>query len=272
VGFGHDLTTEAGLFQGSGITAGTATLTGVPFILNMTLTATNNTAAYTSAFGPVPNPWGGLLTAGNSNFSALSGTLCPSGCMGAGGTAGSGTFSGAIILDAGLGPSNPSFPLGAIGLGGTDSIIFGAGVIVATGGPWVTGKVQLTGLTTNIISIPGRGGVTGPAVELFLTPDEAGTNKVFTTAGGFTSTMTLGVTSTVMTVQFGGTQNLASSVVGGTVTMISPTRVNTGPLGQGTIPGVFRQTFTFVPEPGTVLLLVSGAAGLVALGRKRMGS
>ncbi len=272
VGAGHDLSTDAGLFQGSGITAGTATMTGIPLILNMTLTATNNAAAYTSAFGPVANPWGGGLTGGNPNFSASSGTICPAGCMGAGGAITSGTFSGQIILNVGAGPGNPQFPLGAIGVGGTDSITLGGQPIVATGGPWVTGKVQLTGLTTNIISLPGRGGVTGPAVELFLTADEAGTNKVFTTLGGFTSTMSLGVVSTTMTVQFGGTQNLASASVGGTVTMISPTRVNTGPLGQGTIPGVFRQTFTFVPEPGTVLLLVSGAAGLVALGRKRMGS
>lgn len=276
VGAGHDIDTEAGLFQGVGITAGTATMTGIPILINMTLTATNNAASYTSAFGPTANPWGGGLTVANPNFSASSGVLCPTGCLGAGGTANSGTFSGAIILEVGApgppGPSNPSFPLAAIGLGGTNTITLLGAPIVATGGPWVTGKVQITGVTTNVISIPGRGGVTGPAVELFLTPNEAGTNKVLTTLGGFTSTMSLGVISTTMTVQFGGTQNLASSVAGGTVTMISPTRVNTGPLGQGTIPGVFRQTFTFVPEPGTVLLLVSGAAGLVALGRKRMGS
>jgi hypothetical protein len=30
------------------------------------------------------------------------------------------------------------------------------------------------------------------------------------------------------------------------------------------------KTFTFVPEPGTVLLLVTGAAGLAIVGRKRM--
>jgi hypothetical protein len=29
-------------------------------------------------------------------------------------------------------------------------------------------------------------------------------------------------------------------------------------------------TFEFVPEPGTVLLLVAGAAGLAVIGRRRM--
>ena len=198
IGSGHDISAEAGLFKGVGITAGTATLTGVPLVVNMTLTATNNAATYTSAFGPATNPWGGGLTAGNPNFSAASNTLCPTGCLGAGGTANSGTFSGQILLDVGIGAI--SFPLGAIGQGGTNSVTLLGGTIVATGGPWITGKVQVTGITTNIISIPGRGGVTGPAVELFLTANEAGTNKVFTTGGGFTSTMTAGVTSTTMTV------------------------------------------------------------------------
>jgi hypothetical protein len=38
----------------------------------------------------------------------------------------------------------------------------------------------------------------------------------------------------------------------------------------GNIPGSYSQTFAFVPEPGTLLLLVSGAAGLVLIGRRRV--
>ncbi len=278
-GVGHDITTSAGLFQGSGITAGTSLLTGVALLVNMTLTATNNAASYTSNFasGVVSNnPWGGGLTAGNPNFSAGSDTLCATGCLGAGGAATSGTFSGAIILNSIVG-SIP-FPMGAIGLGGQDSVTIGgpANVIVATGGPWVTGKVQLTGLTTNVLSVPARpggpgplGGATGIGIELKLTEIEGASAMALSTMGGFFSTGG-GAVSTRKTANLSGTNNLASSAVGGTVTMISPTRIDTGPLGSGVIPGVFTQTFKFVPEPGTVLLLVSGAAGLVALGRKRM--
>lgn len=268
---GHSITTTAGLFQTAGFTAGTSLMTGVALIENMTLVASNDAATYSSQFGPTTNPWGGNLTAGNPNFSAGSGTLCanPDHCMGAGGSATSGTFTGSIIINTIAGVA--AFPLGAIGLGGTDSVTIAGQPIVATGGPWVTGKVQVTGIETNVISVPGRGGATGVAVEMGLNATEGASAKVISTMGGFTSTGT-GMEVVRNTVNFGGMKNLASSAVGGTVTMISATRVNTGPLQQGIIPGVFKQTFKFVPEPGTVLLLVSGAAGLVALGRRRMKS
>jgi len=279
VGAGHDLSTLAGLFQGSGITAGTSLLTGIALLNNMTLTATNNAATYTSNFGngvASNNPWGGGLTAGAPNFSVGSGTLCATGCLGAGGASTSGTYTGAIILNSIAGPI--AFPMGAIGLGGTDSVTIGgpANVIAATGGPWVTGKVQITGIATNVLSVPARpggpgplGGATGVGIELNLTEIEGASAMALSTLGGFFSTGP-GLVLARNTVNVSGTNNLASSAVGGTVTMVSPTRIDTGPLGAGIIPGVFRQTFKFVPEPGTVLLLVSGAAGLVALGRKRM--
>ena len=119
-GGGHDISTTAGLFQTAGFTAGTSLMTGVALIENMTLIATNDAAAYTSNFGPTTNPWGGNLTAGNSNFSAGSGTLCATACLGAGGGPTSGTFTGAIIINTIAGAA--AFPLGAIGVGGTDSV------------------------------------------------------------------------------------------------------------------------------------------------------
>ena len=278
VGGGHDISSSAGLFQGTGITAGTSLMTGVALLVNMTLNASNNAATYTSNFASgvlSNNDIGGGLTAGNSNFSAGSDTLCATGCLGAGGTPTAGRFSGSIVLQTALG--GVPFPLGAIG-GGTSTVIIGSGAIVATGAPWVTGKVQVTGITTNVISVPGRpggagpgGGQTGVGVTMNLTTMEGQTAKVISVGGGFLSTGTTAALPLERnTVAFSGTNNLSSSAVGGNVTMISPTRVDTGILGQGTIPGVFRQKFKFVPEPGTVLLLVSGAAGLVALGRKRM--
>ncbi len=280
VGGGHDISTTAGLFQGSGITAGTTLLTGVALIDNMTLTATNQAASYTSNFASgvaSNNPWGGGLTALDVNFSAGSDTLCATGCLGAGGTVDAGNFSGAIALQiAGL---TIPFPLTTLGLGGIESVPLAPGVTLkATGGPWITGKVQITGITTNVISVPGRGpggpgpagGATGVGVTLNLTTMEGQTAMALTTGGAYASTNTLNAISVRNTVNVGGTQNLASSATGGVVTLISPVRVDASAIGQPVIPGVFRQTFKFVPEPGTVLLLVSGAAGLVALGRRRM--
>ena len=161
--------------------------------------------------------------------------------------------------------------------------MLGPGVTLkATGGPWITGKVQITGITTNVISVPGRGpggpgpagGATGVGVTLNLTTMEGQTAMALTTLGAYASTAsTMAVISERNTVNLGGTQNLASSAAGGVVTLISPVRVNASALwGWAVLPGVVSQTFKFVPEPGTVLLLVSGAAGLVALGRRRMKS
>ncbi len=66
-----------------------------------------------------------------------------------------------------------------------------------------------------------------------------------------------------------GTNNLASgaSTQGGTVTVIAPLRIDTAAIA-GRIRGSATTHMEFVPEPGTVLLLVSGAVGLAVIGRR----
>jgi len=54
----------------------------------------------------------------------------------------------------------------------------------------------------------------------------------------------------------------------GTLVLISPTSVNLGVLGS--LASIATLTITYVPEPGTLLLLGAGVAGLAAIGRKRM--
>jgi hypothetical protein len=93
--------------------------------------------------------------------------------------------------------------------------------------------------------------------------------RTFTTMGGFlTSATGIPQLETVATVTLAGSNALTGTGVG-QVTLISPLRIDTGPLNVGTIPGVVSETFQFVPEPGTLLLLASGAAGLVMIGRRR---
>jgi len=79
-----------------------------------------------------------------------------------------------------------------------------------------------------------------------------------------------GIPTTTMTVTTSGTNALASGSSSGMVTLVAPIRINSNAVGQGVIPGLVKKKFTFVPEPGTMLLLVAGAAGLVAMGRRRL--
>jgi hypothetical protein len=61
--------------------------------------------------------------------------------------------------------------------------------------------------------------------------------------------------------------------VGGVVQLVSPTQVRTDlPLGSNQKVGAGqRMLIRFIPEPGMLLLIGSGVAGLALLGRRRMG-
>lgn len=260
---GADVSVDAGLFATVGKAAGTSLFTGVDLITDLVLTASNASGNFTGAFGavtPVVNSVAGNLT--GSGATAYSGTICPSGCLG-----GTQAVSGQVVVLVG-GGAGAGFPNTVIGIGGTETLmITSMATIAATGGPFVTGKVRITGVTSNIVQLPNRVPVaTGPAVLLGATSQEQ--VKTFTTAGGFLTDNSLGVISTVATVTIAGTNNLTGTGVG-QVTLVSPLRIQTGPLNVGTIPGVVSETFVFVPEPGTLLLLASGAAGLVMIGRRR---
>ncbi|HME72782.1 MAG TPA: PEP-CTERM sorting domain-containing protein [Myxococcota bacterium] len=72
------------------------------------------------------------------------------------------------------------------------------------------------------------------------------------------------------TVTVAGTNKL-TAMGGGTLTLVSPGKVFTTIGADAFIPSPAFMTLTFsaVPEPGTLLLLGSGIAGLVLVGRKR---
>jgi hypothetical protein len=53
----------------------------------------------------------------------------------------------------------------------------------------------------------------------------------------------------------------------GTLVLVSPTTVDLGALGS--LASIATLTLTYVPEPGTLLLLGAGVAGLAAVGRKK---
>jgi hypothetical protein len=262
-GLGHDLSDTVSIWKDT-VIAGTSLLTGVALISGLQMTITNNSAAFTASFSQANPVGGGLISPSSTPYS---GTLCPGGCLGGGEN-----FGGRFLLNilGGTGQINLIGPSGSIGVGGFVSLPIGAGAILVTAAPFITGKARITNITTNIISIPGRAATGVIGVGVTLKPAATEVVRTFTTGGNFITSFPSAILLTQGTVTLGGTNALGSATAAGQVTLISPLRIDTAALGVGVIPGFVLKTFVFVPEPGTVLLLVSGAAGLIFIGRKRM--
>jgi hypothetical protein len=71
----------------------------------------------------------------------------------------------------------------------------------------------------------------------------------------------------VNTVTLAGYDNRGADHAG-TLQLVTPIRILTN--AAGNLPGFGIQTLTFVPEPGTLLLIGSGIAGLAIVGRKKL--
>ena len=122
--------------------------------------------------------------------------------------------------------------------------------------------------------------VVGPGVYLnvFNTDWTEGmktVNNVFYTYAYHNPAMHVSLTTTQMytnaTAMYTGTDSRTPGGLG-QVTLVSPTKVVTNLTGGLLILVVLGTlTLNFVPEPGTLLLLGSGVAGLAILGRRRMG-
>ncbi len=150
--------------------------------------------------------------------------------------------------------------LGKLGSGGTTSLANVLNnVLAVTGNPFNTGTANITGLSSNIVHVPSLG-TTGIAFTLNLTTVQLISAYELTSGGAEIENGT---------VVIAGANNLASASQTGSVKMVSPFRIRTGSLA-GNIAGSVTKTFTFLPEPGTALLLLTGAAGLAVVGRARM--
>jgi hypothetical protein len=214
-----------------------------------------------------PSPWTGSLAIGI-------GTLPPIGISGAGvaNYSGGSTFTlpaGAFFLAAlSIPVTDPgAFPIAGIK---ANSVTNGAGSFVAGSGTMGVGGTAnvclfaaCSGSIANVdvpFTVAGARGVGiggGPITVMGL---------VNVTVQG--APWTVG-TATVMT-SMGGTATQMGFVSGNNVQLVTPITINTNIGASATLPAFGILNLTFVPEPGTLLLLASGVAGLAVLGRKRM--
>ncbi len=111
------------------------------------------------------------------------------------------------------------------------------------------GGVVQAGAAALMITVTGHIWTTGAAAITGVTSE--------TNLGGFTNT----VTNT-------GFDNRTATSHKGTILLISPFRAITN--AAGTLTGFATQLLTFVPEPGTLLLIGSGFAGIAFIGRKKL--
>jgi hypothetical protein len=257
----YTLTASAAVWSTVGRGPGTSLFTGVPLLSNLVLTVQNGAGTFAPA-SDIQNPVGPGMIQGIRGVAALSGTA---------------------IVDA-LGGIPIPFDLQNVGGANatTDKLTLGdLATLELTLGPWFTDVITMNAVTTNIVQLPQRIPV---ETGLPFTLDPASTEEVktYTLNGGFVTdweashpnTPLSGVKADVLkvthTVTIGGSVSFPSAGETGTITLITPLRINTTEKLVKTIPGVMRQKFSFVPEPSTLLLLVSGAVGLVLVGRSRM--
>ncbi|MCC6641268.1 MAG: PEP-CTERM sorting domain-containing protein [Deltaproteobacteria bacterium] len=202
---------------------------------------------------PVVVPWNGL---GNADVTATSITDL---------TAGIFNFSGSIpVTDPG------AFPIAGVAISGaTNASGTFTGVDTASGG----GLMAVIG-TANVCLFAS---CAFPPANVTVPFTTSGVNGVGLGGAPIVASGLVNVTSNGNSWTTGtataGSSSLSGTPFDGTyVKLVTPVVISTNIGASAQLPmfGILELTFNPVPEPGTLLLLASGVAGLAMVGRKRM--
>ncbi len=145
-----------------------------------------------------------------------------------------------------------------------------AGSFADSGGGVLTGSAEFNG----VANVKGFGGLT-----LLGVPLSVGSGKT-STAGAYginitaiSGTWTTGSVAISVPGEPVVTITGSNGLVGGagTVTLVAPVTVLSNLSGGTNFAAFATLVLTYAPEPGTLLLLGSGVAGLAILGRRRLG-
>ena len=199
----------------------------------------------------IPIAWSGT---GSANVTATSVT---------GLTAGIFSFSGTLPVT-----DTAAFPITGISIpsatNGTGNFF---GVDTASGG----GPMAVIG-TANVCLFAACPGAPANVVVPFTTGgvNGVGLGGAPITVFGFVNLTAMGNLWTTGTVSIGSLSASGSPLAGNHVKLVTPTFISTNIAASAALPMFATLDLTFVPEPGTLLLLASGVAGLAMIGRKRM--
>ena len=187
---------------------------------------------------------GGVTTVGNFDFGPTNVTIPKS------------LFTGV--------PSISGLTVVSLGAAGASNIVVGAAGQGPLAGTAIVNVLQFAGLPVplSVVGVSGASATAALGAIAITVTGNGWTTGVAVLTGITTGTPNGGNTNTV---SMSGARNTVGDV--GQVVLVTPAKAITSVAG--TLPLFATITLNFVPEPGTLLLVGSGVAGLALIGRRR---